>query len=795
MPFKGLFCNFLSWCLTFLRSRTLVFPSGILCNPHNRVLLCASLFVVNIIRFSIGLIRGQSLNRILIRSLAIDEENTPVVLLAENESKAAPELAGIDWAAKNIEDKWEQPVVRRLHLNPSDLKDEDLVMPIMYAMGVELQGDHDLDMALCQFDISPYHRNPEQFPMSRDLVGAFCSKNRLKHKLASVHAVDERAGKQLQPTGFIFHESRVGSTLVANMLASVPTNLVYSEPSVPAHVIHLCKNAGCSEETTVRLLRMAILAMGRSHHHDHFFIKFSSSTVVDMDLILKAFPETPWAYIYRDPVEIIVSNFQRGRGGPCIRAKKNAPKAVQDILETDRRGASRVSDEEYCAAHLTMLCQAALEQMELPGSKGHAVAYETLVEDVLRVLVPGHFGVSMNSEETARMTAQSELYSKARTGETVFQGDTEQKQERATQAMQVAAEKYLKEPTERLRLASTLGRSQLEIDATLRAQEARVYERTGSRFFQLPHCPDEPESPPGVPIMDILGNWNMDDTAIPPRHYNTLCRFDYQTEYDKALRYRDAEMPFVVYNIPEFDETVEKWNSEGYLAEALEGGEYTTQVSKDNHFMYYRLSKSLKPAGYIPPTRTERWSYDHWLHEARKSKNLSTDSEHYYFRVSDRDSPIVRQDLTIFTSRESTLFMKEPEMSRGIHCRFGMRSVIAEAHFDASRNMVGLVSGTRRWILAHPRECKHAYLLPTGHPSARHTEVDWSAPDLQKYPDFVNLVANEVLLTPGEVLNVPAWWIHTIENLDINIQCNSRSGDSTVGLKDLKRCGFFSHDK
>ncbi len=32
----------------------------------------------------------------------------------------------------------------------------------------------------------------------------------------------------LQPTGFVFHEARVGSTLVANMLASDPRNLVYA---------------------------------------------------------------------------------------------------------------------------------------------------------------------------------------------------------------------------------------------------------------------------------------------------------------------------------------------------------------------------------------------------------------------------------------------------------------------------------------------------------------------------------------------------------------------------------------
>jgi hypothetical protein len=247
-----------------------------------------------------------------------------------------------------------------------------------------------------------------------------------------------------------------------------------------------------------------------------------------------------------------------------------------------------------------------------------------------------------------------------------------------------------------------------------------------------------------------------------------------------------------VYNVPEFDETVKRWNEPGYLERKLGDGKYHVEISTTNHFMYYRLGKRKRRElnGYAPPTESERWTYAHWLHEARAARNISAGEEHYYFRVSDTDNEVVRQDVSIFKKDQPTLFMKEPSESRGIHCRFGMRGVIAEGHFDASRNMVGLVSGTRRWILAHPRECKHSYLLPLGHPSARHSQVDWSNPDLEKWPEFKNMRGHEVLLTPGEVLFVPAWWIHYIVNLDINIQCNSRSGDSDIGLDALRACGF-----
>lgn len=426
-----------------------------------------------------------------------------------------------------------------------------------------------------------------------------------------------------------------------------------------------------------------------------------------------------------------------------------------------------------------------------PLSKGLAVAYETLVDDMLDLVIPGHLGVPLPAEERARMAEVSALYSKSRAEPEEFEADAAAKQAGASAAVKQAAAAYLHAPTEKLQAAGKEKRVLVAERAALRAQEAHVYARTGSRFFSLPHCPDEPEYPPEALVVDMLRNWNPDDIAIPERHHNTLCRLDFQKDAAKAQRYRDAEVPFVVYNIPEFDATVQRWNEPGYLDRKLGDEKYHVEVSKNNHFLYYRLGRKKRKQlnGYVPPTESEKWTYPHWLHEARRARNISSEEEHYYFRVSDTDNEVVRQDLTIF-KLEPSLFMKEPDESRGIHCRFGMRGVIAEGHFDASRNMVGLVSGTRRWILAHPKECKHSYLLPLGHPSARHSQVDWSHPDLDKWPEFKDMRGHEVLLTPGEVLFVPAWWIHYIVNLDINIQCNSRSGDSEIGLDDLDKCGF-----
>ncbi|CAN0463626.1 unnamed protein product, partial [Hapterophycus canaliculatus] len=65
----------------------------------------------------------------------------------------------------------------------------------------------------------------------------------------------------LQPSGFIYHETRTGSTLVANMLAHVPSNLVVSENNVAEDPVRHCKQ--CSDAQKVRLHAAAAAAAVR----------------------------------------------------------------------------------------------------------------------------------------------------------------------------------------------------------------------------------------------------------------------------------------------------------------------------------------------------------------------------------------------------------------------------------------------------------------------------------------------------------------------------------------------------
>jgi ribosomal protein L16 Arg81 hydroxylase len=114
--------------------------------------------------------------------------------------------------------------------------------------------------------------------------------------------------------------------------------------------------------------------------------------------------------------------------------------------------------------------------------------------------------------------------------------------------------------------------------------------------------------------------------------------------------------------------------------------------------------------------------------------------------------------LPFFQPKEGQLYLGDPSEQKGIHCRFGMKGVIAENHFDASRNAIVVLGGRRRYILSHPNQCENLALLPREHESARHSQVDYTNPDLEQFPEFGDAMGNEVVMEAGQVLYLPTHW-------------------------------------
>ena len=232
-----------------------------------------------------------------------------------------------------------------------------------------------------------------------------------------------------KPDGLIFHMSRCGSTLAAQMLARLDGHIVVSEAPPLDAVAQLCR---AGEPADVALLRAMVGALGqvRNPGEDRYFLKLDSWHILALPLFRRAFPDTPWMFLYRDPVEVMVSQ-ARQRGVQMV------PGFVPPSLYgLDLPGG--VPDEDYWARVLAVICQAAADGHAEGG--GLLVNYRQLPDALASSILP-HFGIAPTVEERRAM-AQTALRD-AKAPSSGFVSDSTAKQQAATAAIQAACERHL----------------------------------------------------------------------------------------------------------------------------------------------------------------------------------------------------------------------------------------------------------------------------------------------------------------------------------------------------------------
>jgi len=201
------------------------------------------------------------------------------------------------------------------------------------------------------------------------------------------------------PKGFIFHMSRCGSTLLTQMLAASPRNLVLSEPSPIDTVLRAhFHNPEITEAQRVQWLQdlVRILAWRRHPEAENLFIKFDCWHTPALPLIHRAFPGVPWIFLYREPVEVMASQ-GRQLGGQMI----------PGVLEPGWFGweaatVNQMARHEYGARTLAAICSAALAQIK-PGG-GRLVNYRQLPAAVWPALL-AYWRVEFSAEDQAHMLA------------------------------------------------------------------------------------------------------------------------------------------------------------------------------------------------------------------------------------------------------------------------------------------------------------------------------------------------------------------------------------------------------
>jgi hypothetical protein len=239
----------------------------------------------------------------------------------------------------------------------------------------------------------------------------------------------------LEPSGFVFHASRCGSTAVAQVFAASSRNLVLSEPSPVDAVLRL----PVPESDRIRWLRWLIGVLGRPPRAEiRYVLKLDAWSVLSLRVIRAAFPATPWIFLLRDPLEILVSQLQH-------RGAHMAPGGLPpELFGLEPAAVRMMAPEEYCARVLGAICQAALEGED---ERAMFVHYREL-PDVVLGPVARLFGIEMTPDE--HLQAETAAGLDAKNPVFPFEDDSNEKHAAATSAMRGAAERWAGEPYQRL---------------------------------------------------------------------------------------------------------------------------------------------------------------------------------------------------------------------------------------------------------------------------------------------------------------------------------------------------------
>ncbi|GKS85150.1 sulfotransferase family protein [Acidovorax sp. SUPP1855] len=213
-----------------------------------------------------------------------------------------------------------------------------------------------------------------------------------------------QASPGLAPSGIVFHVSRCGSTLVTQAFAALDSHVTLSEPPLLDDLMRA--NAllpGMDRALAVPAARAVASAWsqplrpGHGARRSHLVIKCDCWATGYADQIAQAWPDTPWLFLYRDPLEVLVSQWQQRAaylipGGPL--GVNLAGIAFDDALQ--------MGLEAYCARSLGALYETMVQQFR--PERTLLLDYRQLPSAILTEVAP-HFGMALD----AAATEQAEL--------------------------------------------------------------------------------------------------------------------------------------------------------------------------------------------------------------------------------------------------------------------------------------------------------------------------------------------------------------------------------------------------
>ncbi len=274
-----------------------------------------------------------------------------------------------------------------------------------------------------------------------------------------------RHARCIAPSAFIFHASRCGSTLLANALKAPEENLVLAEPN-PLNQLLSSPLRKDTPEIWRPLFSATVAALGqpRGPGQKRYFIKFSSHAILQLPFIRQVFPSVPWLFLYRHPLEILVSALEMPAG--WMRIYKN-PATAQHVLGLSADELSALSREGFAVEVLRRYFTAAEKALGESQGRGFCLSYDQLTPDAVPKIfaaLEGRLKGDPALETGAQDTKESLQFAgdvfarhSKNSGRDLFNSDSAEKQAAAGPALKSLFHQHLEGPYETLeRLRLTL---------------------------------------------------------------------------------------------------------------------------------------------------------------------------------------------------------------------------------------------------------------------------------------------------------------------------------------------------
>ena len=257
----------------------------------------------------------------------------------------------------------------------------------------------------------------------------------------------EKELDSVTPTGFIFHSSRCGSTLVANACRAITNSIVLSEANaIDKLIARFFTDATNSIKASLYsvFLRGVVHALGqrRSGSEQHLFIKFACTSFAQLERITRIWPHVPWLFLYRDPIETIVSNVN----DPPTWLTDDDWRVLASITGTTPDAVATMSLEERCARSISSFYSQA---HALANNQSLLLNYNQLSVPVISNVLK-FFQVSPSAQELEAIARTSGVYAKEISGTRPFVADAEAKQKSASTLIREMSARWAEKPYRRL---------------------------------------------------------------------------------------------------------------------------------------------------------------------------------------------------------------------------------------------------------------------------------------------------------------------------------------------------------